>query len=343
MKNQEKKKRTGKVLRTVLIVCAVVLVLGAGFALWASKSDSTSAKKVRSAFSQIEPMLNHIEAAFLYFTTTSEEQQQKIDKAKEDQVNVLKDSGFNASKEASDALVAGEITKEEYTDILLGNITFEELMKSKAESNSTVESDDVVNTENQTPETDNENVNGDEVKEEQKSSENTEKTDEKTSDGKNDVSSPAREENNKTGAQGNAGQQSKPDANAQANNSGNGASASVNDVDKQIAELVTKMYVLKSEYTGAVEGIVASMKAEYSKLPPEQRTKSSKQSIAASYMSRINSMEAQCDVQVETIVSELRKILKENGRDTSLADAIVSTYATEKANTKAYYLSTYGD
>ena len=54
-------------------------------------------------------------------------------------------------------------------------------------------------------------------------------------------------------------------------------------------------------------------------------------------------MEAQCDAQVDAIVSELRPLLRESGKDMSLADSILSTYASEKENTKAYYLSQYGD
>lgn len=114
-------------------------------------------------------------------------------------------------------------------------------------------------------------------------------------------------------------------------------------VDEQIASLITRMYVLKAEYEGKVAGIVDQMKADYSKLPAEQRTKAAKSSIATEYMGVINQMEAQCDGQVDLVVTELRTLLKDNGRDTSLADTIVSTYATEKENTKAYYLSTYGD
>lgn len=123
---------------------------------------------------------------------------------------------------------------------------------------------------------------------------------------------------------------------------GNGVNTSAS-VDEQVASLVTKMYVLKSEYEGSVAGVVSSMKAEYSALPAAQRNTSAKSSIASRYMGTINAMEAQCDAQVNSVVSELRQILKENGRDTSLADSILSTYAAEKENTKAYYLSQYGD
>ena len=115
------------------------------------------------------------------------------------------------------------------------------------------------------------------------------------------------------------------------------------NVDERVAELITKMYVLKSTYVSQVEGLVGQMKAEYAKLPAEQRTTSAKQSIASGYMSKINAMEAQCDAQVNGVVSELRALLKKSGRDTSLADTIMSTYNAEKENTKAYYINTYGD
>ncbi len=113
--------------------------------------------------------------------------------------------------------------------------------------------------------------------------------------------------------------------------------------DERVARLVARMYVLKSQYTGSVEGIVASMKADYMSLPADQRTTSAKAGIATSYMGQINALEAQCDAQVDAIVTELRQVLKETGGDASLADAIVTAYANEKQATKSYYINRYAD
>lgn len=115
------------------------------------------------------------------------------------------------------------------------------------------------------------------------------------------------------------------------------------NVDELISAQITKMYVLKGNYEGYVSSVINRMKAEYVKLPKEQQTTSAKSSIASGYLSEINATEAQCDAQVNAVISELRKILSENGRDTSLADTLLSTYSAEKENTKAYCLSKYGD
>ena len=52
---------------------------------------------------------------------------------------------------------------------------------------------------------------------------------------------------------------------------------------------------------------------------------------------------ADITARVKAVVDELRQLLKSNGEDTSLADTIWQTYLSEKENTKAYYISTYGD
>lgn len=309
-------KRRRKVLRVFLVLLLIVLIAAVivGF-------------KFRS----------HIKAAIIWLTASDEDIQNNIDKAKEQQTEVLNNSGFNASKELQEALEAGRITAEEHTQILVGSLTLEEVLASKEES---------------IPEAPDEEVNNDSPEKDDEPVANTPQTeipDDNTDD-------PPEKPAGTDGEKADSGKETEklpeqnvvvPPVNGEESNNPNAPPAqqtqSTADADKRIAELVTKMYVLKSEYTAAVNGIVADMKAEYSLLPKEERNLSAKQSIAARYLGTINTMEAQCDAQVNAIVSELRTLLKANGRDEALADAILSTYATEKENTKAYYLSTYGD
>ena len=79
-------------------------------------------------------------------------------------------------------------------------------------------------------------------------------------------------------------------------------------------------------------------KAEYGALSPEQREKQ-KNSLASKYIGLAGSLEANCDSQMEAILSRIQKHLKENGGDTSLVKEIRKVYENEKALKKSYYMS----
>ena len=325
-KNKEKKApgRTKKIVLTVLLCLLIVLlVLAAVFGY-----------RYRS----------HIKAAVIWLTTPKEKIQENVEKAKEERVEVLNNNGFNASKELEDALMSGVITHEEHTQILVGSITLEEVLERKNANTQTAPPENEVIPENTQTADDTQN-NGSQTSDTSQTlppSENV--TDEQKAPAQNDTKTDdGKPKTDNTPQQKPPQQTEKPKDDKNNQQSPTPTTQQASDVDKRIAELVTRMYVLKSEYTSSIEGVVSSMKADFAKLPPEQRTKSAKQSIATGYMSKINAMEAQCDAQVDAVVAELRQLLKSNGRDMSLADAIVSTYAKEKDNTKAYYLSTYGD
>ena len=318
-KKNNEKRTPGKAKKTFLTVLSVILliVVAAGAVL---------GYRYRS----------HIKAAIIWLTTSEEDIQKNIDSAKQQQAQALSDVGFNASKELDEALMKGEISPEEHTQILLGNATLEEILESKVQQPEDVTGEDT--SPEQTEKQDKPEINDTQTDVEKSDADVEDVPKVPGNDGDK-----ADGGKNETSKQPEVTQKPKPEDVEKPADVPKQPTADSADADKRIAELVTKMYVLKSEYTGAIEGVVASMKADYVKLPPEQRTTSAKQSIAAGYLGQINSMEAQCDAQVNAIVSELRQILKENGRDMSLADAILSTYAAEKENTKAYYLSTYGD
>ncbi len=317
-KENKEIKKQGRVKKTVLTVLSLLLLI-------ILIAAAILGYRYRS----------HIKAAIIWLTTSDEDIQKNIDKAKDKQTEVLNNSGFNASKELDEALMTGKISPEEHTQILLGNVTLEEILLSKADESETVVPE-------QTQTGDEPQIN--DTQTDDKSETESPGTDVEDRPSQPDVGGDKKDDGKiDKPKEPEIPQSTKPEDTGKPAAPTNEQTSATGDVDKRIAELVTRMYVLKSEYTGAIDGVVASMKAEYVKLPPEQRTTSAKQSIAAGYMSKINSMEMQCDAQVNAIVAELRQILKDNGRDMALADAILATYATEKENTKAYYLSTYGD
>lgn len=114
------------------------------------------------------------------------------------------------------------------------------------------------------------------------------------------------------------------------------------EIDRLIAVQVSKMYVLKSSYIGQLEGLVQQAKSEFTALPEDQRTEASKQRIAQNKLSAAAGLEGSCDAQVYAVVGEIRNLLSQAGRDTSLANQISSAYAQEKSLKKAYYLGQIG-
>ena len=309
---------------------------------------------------------NHIMAVRRAIFQSEEETMENLNKIQQERIDEVQKEGLNLTKEAEQALADGLIDAEQFRQILLGQITLEEAISQNQanDENDFPENVNNVTDKTQTEIPDNPDpeipaLEGDDEKNDEPVkvpenptvSENDKVTDNKPdSDEKEEQQSPSslpqKPVENKPVTntptpvtptpQQPASQQPKPQtppADAKPSS----------EVDERIAELVTRMYVLKSTYVSQIDGLVSQMKAEYVKLPPEQRTTSAKQSIATGYMSRINAMEAQCDAQVNSVVTELRALLKNNGRDTSLADTIVSTYHAEKENTKAYYINTYGD
>ena len=284
---------------------------------------------------------SHIKSAIIFLTTSDEDIQKNIDESKDKQTEMLNNSGFYESKELDEALMSGKITSQEHTEILLGNLTLEQALQKDNSSEENPPDLPVPPDENEKTEDNTEPPEDSGLTQTPPPEEKDEKTETgNTVDDKKTEDSPTVPVT-KPDVPKDDGKKDKPEQKPDdsvkppANNS--------SDVDKRTAELVTRMYVLKSDYVSQIDGIIASMKAEYTKLPPEQRNLSAKRTIATKYLGTINAMETQCDAQVNAIVTELRQLLKANGRPTDLADSILATYASEKENTKAYYLSTYGD
>ena len=317
---QKEKKPAGKRKRTVLaVLCIVLLILATVIGIFAYKFRS------------------HVKSAIIWLTTSKEDIQVNIDKAKDEQSEALTNVGFNASKELDEALQSGMITAEEHTQILLGNLDLDEVLLNNQE---TTDLSPIVDESGEAVQETPDSVHDMAPDETPKPVDDAVKENvlpEQNGRDKNNQQKPATGDTSKQPTD-------KTDGNTtEAKPTTNGNASGSSDADKRIAELVTRMYVLKAEYTGSINGVIASMKAEYVKLPPEQQTTSAKAQIATGYLGKINAMEAQCDAQVNAVVSELRQILKDNGRDMSLAENILAAYATEKENTKAYYISTYGD
>ena len=108
---------------------------------------------------------------------------------------------------------------------------------------------------------------------------------------------------------------------------------------RELSALIAKVYVLREEYTMALDDMYNAAKADYKALPEEKRTKRDLMNLAGSYLDRANALEAQCDSQMDEIVTAMESLIRANGGDMALVDKVVYTYANEKSLKKAWYMS----
>ena len=106
-----------------------------------------------------------------------------------------------------------------------------------------------------------------------------------------------------------------------------------------IAKYTSRLYGVKASFLGQLGSIASAAKNEFYSLPAEERNSSSKASIISKYMGRASSLEGSCDGQVSSILSAMRSDLKAIGADTSVVGKLQSSYESQKAAEKAYFLS----
>lgn len=107
--------------------------------------------------------------------------------------------------------------------------------------------------------------------------------------------------------------------------------------EKDLSALIARVYVLREEYTIALDDMQAAAKEEYHGL--KNRTKKALVKFAQRYVTEALALEKTCDRQMDEIVSEMERIISENGGDMTLVDTVVETYASEKSLKKAWYMA----
>ena len=112
-----------------------------------------------------------------------------------------------------------------------------------------------------------------------------------------------------------------------------------NTYQKELSALIARVYVLREEYTLALDTMYADAKAEYLALPAEKRTKTHLLKMARGYLSRASALEKECDGNMDESVRGMEKLLRENDGDLGLVDTVVYTYANEKSLKKSWYMS----
>ena len=116
------------------------------------------------------------------------------------------------------------------------------------------------------------------------------------------------------------------------------AAASQSEADQAIQEQIATMYVLRSTYVGKLEAIAQSAIDEYT---AGDHTEENRKQVVYDKLDQLTALEKECDAQVAQVVSRLRELLKEAGRDDSLAKQVEQTYQQEKSLKKAAYLEEF--
>ena len=118
-----------------------------------------------------------------------------------------------------------------------------------------------------------------------------------------------------------------------------GAGQSLSPGAAIVAEYTAKLYGVRGAFEGRLNGLVAEAKSEYLALPPDQQNGSGKSAILSSKLGQAESMEAECDAMVESLLGEMEAELKAAGESTAPVGELRSYYKEAKVNQKAYYLS----
>ena len=127
-----------------------------------------------------------------------------------------------------------------------------------------------------------------------------------------------------------------PDAAAAGEKSEKSAESSY---QKELSALIAKVYVLREEYTLALDTMYADAKAEYLALPAEKRTTTQLAKMAKGYLSRANALEKECDGKMDEVIRAMETLIRDNNGDLTLVDTVVYTYANEKSLKKSWYMS----
>lgn len=101
--------------------------------------------------------------------------------------------------------------------------------------------------------------------------------------------------------------------------------------EQEIKALIQQLYGVKARAESGLNQCIQAAYSEYHALPAQEQTQAKKVAICFSKAGQLSSLQASCDKEVNQIVSEMRRILRENGQSTALADSAEATYKNEKS------------
>lgn len=100
--------------------------------------------------------------------------------------------------------------------------------------------------------------------------------------------------------------------------------------DEQLAECIRKIEALQTRSEKELYSIIYEAYDDYMSHPASERNLMLKVSVVLSKSGELNKAQSKCDKEFKEIVTEMRKILKDNGRDQTLADEAERTYKQKK-------------
>lgn len=106
-----------------------------------------------------------------------------------------------------------------------------------------------------------------------------------------------------------------------------------------ISKYVSRLYNLESKYIGEIENVVSLAKSDAKSKGLTKKDTSQLLAVGAKYTENINALEASCDAEVETIISNLSYELSSIGADMSIISTIRTAYSNEKSLKRAYYMN----
>ena len=100
--------------------------------------------------------------------------------------------------------------------------------------------------------------------------------------------------------------------------------------DQQVAEYIRQIEQLQARSEKRLYSIMLSAYSEYMSHPVEERSLVTKVSAVLSKSGELTAAQNQCDAEFAQIMAAMRKTLRENGRDESIADEAEKTYKQKK-------------
>ena len=100
--------------------------------------------------------------------------------------------------------------------------------------------------------------------------------------------------------------------------------------DQQVAEYIRQIERLQARSEKQLYSIMLSAYSEYMSHPVEERNLVTKVSVVLSKSGELTAAQNQCDAEFAQIMAAMRKTLRENGRDESIADEAEKTYKQKK-------------
>lgn len=100
--------------------------------------------------------------------------------------------------------------------------------------------------------------------------------------------------------------------------------------EAEIRELLVQVYAVKAKAESGLNACIESAKAEFHALPENKQTQTRKVTISLAKAGELSALQSSCDKDMDRIVSQMRRVLQENGQSTALADQVMETYKKEK-------------